>query len=688
MSLLLHRPEFYHTLIQCAGICLIVFLCVYLLRMRGRINAMKADGERLRQSIEGTHAGLWDFDLATGIAVCDERWFSMLGYRPDDPGSIDAATLSGLCHPDDRAHAARAFNECISGKTSLFECTFRMCHRDGGWIWILGCGKVVECDRNGKPLRITGVNLDITERVRIEERLSASEKRFRLIFENNPSPMAVSLAVQGVIHDVNRAFVKVFGYTREEVIGKSNGELNLFMDGGVRDYIINTVREKGYLQGLEAACRSRNGDLLYGLISSEILDIDSDIYVLTVMHDITELKKTEEQLLRSMAEAEVARDTAEKATRAKSRFLAAMSHEIRTPMNGIVGMTDLALMTDDDGDRIDYLTTVRELSQHLLLLINDILDFSRIEAGKLELNVENFDLPRLLRSVISLFSCHAADSGLYLELDASPDIPCYVRSDPTRIRQVLVNLVGNAVKFTGSGGIRITAGWSDNDTGTGTLSVSVADTGIGIPADRLDKIFDSFVQADVSIGRRYGGTGLGLAISRYLVNLMHGSIRVESEEGAGSVFTVSIPLATADTADNMTWKIKKGDRARKRTLHILIAEDNVVNMKFVSTIVQRMGHTYRKAENGLQVLEFLRDEAFDCILMDIEMPGMDGITATKKIRAGEAGESMRDVVIYAMTAHALAESINECRDAGMNDVITKPVDLNNFSKKISLLSDI
>ena len=396
------------------------------------------------------------------------------------------------------------------------------------------------------------------------------------------------------------------------------------------------------------------------------------------------LKKEIEIRKESEAELRRQKERAEEASKAKSQFLAKMSHEIRTPLNAIIGMTNLTLMTDDEDERLDYLITVRESSDHLITLINDVLDFSKIEEGKLKLDPVDIETRRFLDDIIRSLGIKAGEKSLYLTLELEEGVPDYIYADVSRLRQILINLISNALKFTHRGGVSVRvypapdAGPVDEERPT--IQFEVRDTGIGISPDRFNAIFESFTQSDDSISRTYGGTGLGLSICRELVSMMKGSIWVESETGKGSSFYFKIPLKKGQ--ENLSHRLQKESvlkNASQRQLSILLAEDNEVNQRLASAVLKKLNHDVDVAKNGIRVLEMLRNKYYDLILMDIEMPKMDGIEATERIRKGEAGEGMKDIPIIAITAHVLDEIKDRCISAGMDEYVAKPIKIEELS---------
>ncbi len=396
--------------------------------------------------------------------------------------------------------------------------------------------------------------------------------------------------------------------------------------------------------------------------------------MVSIIRDIT---SAERELARAKAAAEAANES-------KSRFLAAMSHEMRTPLNAVLGMNRLMLKTQLTEDQRRYALMIRSSGQALLELINDILDLSKIEAGRMELEVVDFSPSATVDNVVSLLSARAQTKGLTLELQPAPGLPVALRGDPTRLRQVLLNLVGNAVKFTERGGVQVRVSHRPLPDDRVELHIAVRDTGIGIAPEALPKLFERFVQADNTTARRYGGTGLGLAISAEIVGLMGGRIHVQSEPGAGSTFEVVVPLPLGDAAGLATPEQASAETAPGALsggLSILVAEDNEVNQILIQALLRDLGHQCDIVSNGRDAVRKVQHGAYDLVLMDIQMPEMDGDAATRAIRAlpGAAAH----VPVIALTANAMMEDREAYLRSGMDDYVLKPVNPRQLSAAIA-----
>ncbi len=490
------------------------------------------------------------------------------------------------------------------------------------------------------------------------------------------SLVGILLVRHGRIVNVNDCMCRMLGYSREEIM---DGDIRIFFPSraSFRHFVQRYARElaRRNLEQIEYTLKKKDSSLLTCLLSGKaIAPSDLSRGVVWVVEDITRRKAVEMEL-------EEARRQAEAASRTKSEFLANMSHEIRTPMNGIIGLTNLVLEGELSPAQRHHLELVRKSGRRLMAIINDILDFSKIEAGRLELVARPFSLRETVQEAISTLGVQAREKGLVLDSEIDHDVPDQLIGDQSRLLQVMINLVGNGVKFTREGTVLLRAGVQNRQGEDRVLLLfEVLDTGIGIESDMQETIFEAFAQADSSHSREYGGTGLGLSISRQLVRLMGGDLFFDSDPCQGTRFYFSVPFALATGGEDPDQGLQEsGHRpgavaaATGAGGHILLAEDEFINTTLAEALLTRAGYRVTAVTSGRQAVAAWQECNFDCILMDIQMPEMDGYEAVARIRELEK-ERGRRVPIIAMTAHAMPDDEKKCLRAGMDDYISKPID--------------
>jgi len=744
-----------------------------------------AADQRLKIALGASDLGLWEWDVATGDVTVDHAYCKFIGRKTrDDQWKL--AEISKLVHPEDREIFNVAAREVLRGTAPVLQIQQRVLHSDGRWVWLETYGCVSERDASGRALRMTGTHTNITERKQLQRALSNTLRVMHALLETLPLPVIIRDAERRVTL-VNDAFEKMTGASREYVIGRT------LDDGAQRpapkdhhetdDAVFATRRPLSY----ETSLTMPDGRTFNVLIAkTPLLAEDGTVTgIASVVTDISEQKRM--------------RDAAEAAVQAKSRFLANMSHELRTPLNGVVGMASLLENTALDAKQRRFVRTLKSSAEALITLINDVLDLSKAEAGKLELSLAPVDLRREIEQVVALFGARAHDKGVEIAAHIAPGTPASAQGDPIRLRQVLANLVNNAVKFTDAGAVLLSVA-AVNEAGFGPmLEFAVTDTGIGIDPAEQRRIFEAFEQADGSVTRKFGGTGLGLAISRQLIDLMHGTMKLESEAGRGSRFSFRIPLThgdrvrtpaappadvgtlviglhpvireavkevlggpeatlvcvnspveaidamrafgprirrlriiidacaiskldtavtglraaagpraleliallppdadstpppgvsrclvkplvTADlaastpppdTAQSMRLRALPANGSRGRAL---VVEDNAVNQEMARAMLDMLGFQVLTASNGQEGVNVAAaNPDLVLILMDCQMPVMDGLAAARAIRAAELPGAR--VPIVALTGNAMPGDREACVAAGMDDYLAKPFSL-------------
>ncbi len=646
----------------------------------------RADQLALVQEAMGIITWIWDLEPE------ETRWFGDLsGLLGLPPGQFEGnfAHFLRCVHPDDVPAARERLRRCMKGQIQSYHSDQRVLWPDGSVHWLETYGRRT-AGPDGRTRRIVGVIQDITERREAQSETQAHERRLRQLIEE--APVAIGMSRGPLVSYVNPAFMRMYGASRaEQLVG--HPVLDLMTP---QQQPIQLEREARHRAGgplerhYEIMARRVDGTAFECMVSISQLSLAEDGDTLVFLEDVSERRAAERamQALNASLEQRVAerthelaqaRDAAEAASRAKAEFLANMSHEIRTPMNAVLGFTDLALRGDIGPGVRAQLGNIHRAAHSLLGIINDILDFSKIESGKLTLEQQPFALDDVLARVATMLAPEAQRKGLRFVVDLDPAAPPRLVGDALRLQQVLLNLCGNAVKFTAAGQVSVQARVRP-DGARLALALAVSDTGIGIAEEHLQRLFTPFDQLDTSTTRRYGGTGLGLVICRQLVELMGGTITVHSRPREGSRFEVvltldgagpAVPPAGAGAAAGGHVVVAPAPAALAGC-RILLVEDNELNqivaVELLADVAKAQVHV---ASNGLQALEQLQQASFDAVLMDVQMPGIDGFETTARIRAEPR---LAGLPVIAMTAHATARDRQRCVAAGMNDFVGKPFD--------------
>lgn len=601
------------------------------------------------------HAIVSITDTAGKILYANDRFCEISGYRREELIGSNHRIVNSGTHPDE---FFRDLWQTISlGQVWHGEICNRA--RDGHLYWV-NASVVPLVDASGAPERYIAIRTDITDRKLMEAQLSEQLHLVEELIEAIPIPVYLKDNAGHYIR-LNRAFEQFFQVRRESLLGRTLKDLLPPEDAQIHADKDAELFASKNMQSFEAAVHSQDGTVHDTLYCKAVLTRrDGSVSgLLGIIVDITERKRAEVEVLR-------AKEAAEAASRAKSDFLANMSHEIRTPMNGVIGMTDLALETALTAEQREYLSIAKSSAESLLTIINDILDFSKIEAGKLLVEQISFDLHRLITETLKSLAIKAHEKGIELLSEVLHDVPRHVRGDPGRIRQVLVNLVGNAIKFTSDGEVALSTKLMQQQAGHAIIHFSVRDTGIGIAADKQELIFDSFSQEDSSTTRKYGGTGLGLSICRRLVELMGGRMWLQSQAGKGSTFHFSVQLNLAEHAPAPM--IGRADLTGRR---ILVVDDNATNRRILCNMLTSLRLVPQDVASGGEALALMQaaDTRFDCILLDAQMPTMDGYELARRLRA--AHPDLPSMLM--LSSGALRGDAQRCHEAGIAGFFTKPI---------------
>ncbi len=518
--------------------------------------------------------------------------------------------------------------------------------------------------------------IDITAQKNIQEELQKAEERWKYALSSSEDGVWDWNLQDGKVY-YSKMWKKMIGYNEDEVENSFSGwEKLMHPDDKEKAFaeIVKHVKNQTENYVLEHRLMSKSGQYKWMLSRGKIIERDQNnnpIRFIGTLTDIDHIKRVEQEL-------KAAQLKAEQATEAKSLFLSTMSHEIRTPLNAVIGFSNLLLRENQRTENSEYLENIQTSANHLLSLINNVLDISKIESGKLEFEKKEFDLEKLVEENLSMLSLRAKEKNIELSVGHIPSYPYYLIGDPLRLTQVLNNLLGNSVKFTDKGYVRLDIETIFEQGNTIELKFSIKDTGTGIPDNKIDTIFDSFSQASSDTTRKYGGTGLGLTISRHIINLQGGNIGVSSKLHEGSTFYFNLKLGKGKTIKKKVAKPVDEKEPLLEGLTVLVAEDNIFNTKVLTRFLEIWGITYDVAEDGQEALEKIRQKEFDIVLMDLHMPRMDGYEATKRIR-----ELNKQPIIVALTASASLGSKEEMAKIGFDDYAVKPINPKELYKRLS-----
>lgn len=620
---------------------------------------LKSSEARYRAIFENTGTAMTILEDDTTISLANTGFEKLAGYsREEIEGKMK---WTSFVSPEDleRMRAQHSLRR-ESPESALCEYEFRFIDR---------YGQVKDIYLNVDIIPMTRQSvaslMDVSVLRKAERELRESEERFHKAFHSSPVTMTITELEGGKCIDANLEFFRVIGYSREEVIGQDIRSIDLWVDPEERNTIVRTILKDGFIQGREVRIRTKARTILTVLWSADKITIGNKDYILASALDITQRKKSEEELLK-------AKEAADTASRAKSEFLATMSHEIRTPMNGILGLTELLLGSHLQEEQEEYLRLVKLSARNLLELINNILDLSKVEAGRIDLSPVPFSLRKLLGGTLTLFSNQARQKGLAFVYSIDENVPDDLLADSLRLNQVVMNLLGNALKFTETGGISVAFEAKKRDNGSILLHCAVSDTGSGIREEKIPGIFEPFTQVDGSYRRKYDGAGLGLTICRDLIALMGGDIWVESAVGRGSTFHFTCPCEISEAPEKSDEEVQEASMEISK-LKVLVAENEAVNRIVIVDYLKKAGHEVVSVTNGKAAVEAALRDRFDLVLMDINMPEMDGLEATSIIRKTE-NEKGGHLYIVALTAYAMKEDRDNFLRSGMDDYLAKPME--------------
>ncbi len=649
----------------------------------------------LQEAQKLAHVGSWVWDIETNQVTWSREQYRLFGR---EEGMFQPTFEGFLLHVPEAGKPAvlAAIQATVDGKGD-YSIEHEILRADGSSLFVSEKGQLVS-DAQGRPVRMFGITQDITDRKRYEAALETKQRELEVqaAFLNS---IVENIPVGVFIKDIrdafrvtlwNKAAEEIFQVKKEDIIGKTAHDLwpkeqaDLYLAAD-----LSVAQENKRVDTPEEPSQTKDRGTIFLHTIKLPLSIAEGAkpeYLLAISNDVTKEKRGTEEL-------QAAKISAENANRAKSEFLAMMSHEIRTPMNGVIGMAQLLMETPLSKAQTEMVETLRYSGEILLHLIDDILDYSKIEAGRMELEMQPFDLENAVREIAGTMRPQADRKGLALTVSFPAGPALTAMGDPVRLRQVLLNLIGNAVKFTDAGSIFVEVSVEGP-----ALRTEISDTGVGIPEESRHRIFDKFSQADASTTRKFGGTGLGLAISKRLMELMGGQLDFRSVSGRGSTFFLTLPMAPVGGSPAPAPAAAAARKSRESRpepippgMHVLLAEDNIINQKVGEKILASLGLTVDLARNGMEAVAMAKRKAYDFILMDIHMPLMDGLTATREIRSWESNRQATDeskgaksrMTIIALTASVMQNDRDISSHAGMDDFLSKPILIDALSRVLA-----
>ena len=626
----------------------------------------KARLETLRLAEDMVGVGRWRYEVASGEVTWSDEIYRIHGLTPG-AFSPSLEDVFGHYHADDRVEIQRLVEQALrTGEGYSFK--LRLIGTDEVERVVAAEG-AVEKDATGRVVALFGVLQDVTERERLLQAAQTNERRYRLLAENT-GDVITRVKMDGSSKYISPAIQQLLGWTYEEMSGQSTDYVHPEDRLQVLQAIGAAVKT-GRPTRLEHRAVHREGHTVwvesaFKALTDEHGQVDD---VVVVIRDMTQRKLLEDEVIE-------AKERAEKAAQAKSEFLANMSHELRTPLTSVIGFSGLLQSSEAlPQEERTYVERIATASEALLGVINDILDYSKLEANAIEMDPEPFQVAALVDGAAAIVEGQCAAKGLGLKVVAEAAIPDVLTGDAGRLRQVMLNFLSNAVKFTGRGGVTLRVGGRPEGDGRWRLRVAVTDTGIGIPAEKIEVLFQRFSQADASTTRVYGGTGLGLAISRRLIEIMGGEIGVDSKPGEGATFWFEVPLAQGGAIG----RLASGDEGMATPggmvgRRILMADDAPGNRELVSAILRGLGLEIDTVCDGAEAVQAMQTGSYDLVLMDVHMPVMDGLAATGEIRRMQAGTGRRTPIL-ALTANVQADQVARCLDSGMDGHLAKPIQI-------------